>query len=306
VSVPAGPTALPDLAHLEVAAAPPEHPRRSFVEHVMGLPVSVHVRGPLARGLEVEDAVRRMAMALHADDATFSTWKPQSEVSRIRRGELRLEDAGSRVQRAAELCREAEHRTAGAFSAWLPGTDGRPAFDPTGLVKGWVVQEALDALVDRLAGLASSGHDVLVSAGGDVAVACQRTDTPDWVVGIEDPQDRSRVLRTVSLRRGAVATSGTAARGAHIVDPGTGGPARGLLSATVVGPSLTWADVYATAAFVRGLDGMPWLGTLPDHTAVLVATDGTVHVVPPEVSPAAGGRATRGGGQASQSAASRA
>jgi thiamine biosynthesis lipoprotein len=203
-------------------------------------------------------------------------------VSRIRRGELSLADAEPRVREAAALCEEAARRTGGAFSAWLPGPDGVTAFDPTGLVKGWAVQQAFDDLRERLT--AVGPHDVLVSAGGDVVVACARTDTPDWTIGIEDPQDRTRVLRTVGLRRGAVATSGTAARGQHVIDPATGAPPSGLLSATVIGPDLTWADVYATAAFVRGTRAQEWVATLTDHVAVLVGVDGSVREsAPPPV-----------------------
>ncbi|GAA4345559.1 FAD:protein FMN transferase [Angustibacter luteus] len=251
-----------------------EQPRQAFVQQVMGLPVSVHVRGPQARGDEVAAAVEAFFAALRDDDARFSTWRPDSPVSRIRRGDLTLADAEPRVREVAALCEEAARRTDGAFSAWLPGPDGVPTFDPTGLVKGWAVEQAFDELRNRVA--EGEPHDLLVSAGGDVVVACARTDTPDWTIGIEDPQDRSRVLRTVGLRRGAVATSGTAARGQHVIDPASGAPPSGLLSATVIGPDLTWADVYATAAFVRGAQAQEWIATLPDHVAVLVGADGAV------------------------------
>jgi thiamine biosynthesis lipoprotein len=254
--------------------SPPDQPRRAFVAQIMGLPVSVHVRGPAARGAEVESAVEAAFEALRTDDALFSTWTPDSEVSRIRRGELSLDEADPRVRQAAALCEEASRRTGGAFDAWLPRADGVRAFDPTGLVKGWAVEEATRALVERLAGLGP--HDVLVSAGGDVVVNCERTDTPDWRIAVEDPRDRTRTLLTVPLRRGAVATSGTAARGEHIVDPATGSAASGLLSATVIGPELTWADVYATAAFVRGADAVAWLSGLAGHAGVVVTTDGAV------------------------------
>ncbi len=113
-----------------------------------------------------------------------------------------------------------------------------------------MVGEAFAALNERLGSLGD--HDVLVSAGGDVAVTCTRTDTPDWKIAIEDPRDRTRTLLTIPLRTGAVATSGTAARGRHIIDPRTGSWAQELLSATVIGPDLLWTDVYATAAFVLG------------------------------------------------------
>jgi thiamine biosynthesis lipoprotein len=271
-AVPAGdPAAVP----LPVGAlAPLEQPRRAFVAQVMGLPVSVHVRGPVALGPDVEAAVEALFGALRADDALFSTWKDDSQVSRIRRGELQLADAEPRVRHVAALCEEASRRTGGSFDAWLPGVDGVRCFDPTGLVKGWAVERATRGLVTQLAELGA--HDVLVSAGGDVLVHCERTDTPDWRVAIEDPRDRSRVLLTVPLRRGAVATSGTAARGEHIVDPATGAAPVGLLSATVIGPELTWADVYATAAFVRGGDALAWLCGLAGHAAVVVSTDGAV------------------------------
>lgn len=266
-----GPAALPWANGRPPAV---EQPRRAFVAQIMGLPMSIHVRGPRATSQPVATAVAAAFDRLRSDDRTFSTYRSHSAVSRIRRGELAVEDAGPRVREVVALCAEATRRTDGTFSAWLPGPDGRPAFDPTGLVKGWAVEQAFGELTDRLARL--DRYDALVSAGGDVLVACARTDTPDWTVGVEDPHDRQRVLRTVRLRRGAVATSGLAARGHHIVDPATQAPATDLASVTVVGPSLTWADVYATAAFVQGERAIPWLATLPDHGGIVVAADGTV------------------------------
>ncbi len=126
--------------------------------------MSVHVRGPQARSAAVETAVEAAFDALRADDAMFSPWQPDSEVSRIRRGELALADAPARVRDVGALCDEAAERTGGAFVAWLPGPDGAPVFDPTGLVKGWAVEEAFEALVSRLAPLGE--HDVLLSRRG--------------------------------------------------------------------------------------------------------------------------------------------
>ena len=215
--------------------------------------------------------------ALRADDAMFSTWKPDSPVSRIMAGRDSLRDAHPRIRQVAALCELAAQRTGGSFSAWLPGPDGRVRFDPTGLVKGWAVEQAFTAFVSGLADLGA--HDALVNAGGDIAVHSARTDTPDWTVAIEDPRDRTRLLRTLKLRTGAVATSGTAARGHHITDPASGAAADGLASATIIGPELTWADVYATAAFVKGSRALAWIATLDDHAGVLVGKDGTVSTV---------------------------
>ena len=101
-----------------------------------------------------------------------------------------------------------------------------------------------------------------VNGGGDLAVVAHE-DLPDegpdaitWRIGIEDPADPTRTAEVVTLTRGAVATSGTAARGAHLYDPAgrrmVGRPG----STTVHGPSLLWADIWATALFVgrRGRD----------------------------------------------------
>ncbi len=262
-------------------------PRRSFVARIMGLPMSVHVRGPLATTPAVAAAVEAAFVAVRADEAMFSTWQPDSPVSRIKDGRDRLVDSHPRIRHVAALCELAGHRTGGAFAAWLPGPEGRLRFDPTGLVKGWSVEQAFTGL---LADLRRFGpHDALVCAGGDIAVACTRTDTPDWVVAVEDPRDRSRILRAMQLRTGAVATSGTAARGKHIIDPATGEAPSGLLSATIIGPTLTWADINATAAFVKGPGALPWIATLPQHAGMLVGTDGSIRTVmgltPPDVDP---------------------
>ena len=252
-------------------------PRRSFVAQIMGLPMSIHVRGPRARSEAVAEAVQSAFTELRADDAMFSTWLPDSPVSRIKDGRDRLVDAHPRILHVAALCELAGHRTGGAFAAWLPGPDGRLRFDPTGVVKGWAVEQAFTGLLTDLHALGD--HDALVCAGGDIAVACTRTDTPSWVIAVEDPRDRTRTLRSLQLRTGAVATSGTAARGTHIIDPATGAGAEGLLSATVIGPALTWADVYATAAFVKGAAALPWIATVPDHAGILLGCDGRVATI---------------------------
>jgi len=235
----------------------------------MGMPISVHVRGPGVRGPDVEAAVMRVFAALRDADAVFSTYRPDSDISRLARGEVRLEDCHPDVAEVADLCEQARERTDGWFDSTL-SDGGQARFDPTGLVKGWAVQRAAGAL-DGL-----DGHDFCLNAGGDVLTACSRSDTPSWRIGIEDPAERSRLLDVVTLRDGAVATSGVAARGAHIYDPHTGLPAQGLSSVTVTGPSLLWADVYATAGFSRGPGAREWLSGLIGYAALVVAADGAV------------------------------
>jgi FAD:protein FMN transferase len=275
-----GPAGLPRF--LDAGPQLVEQPRRAWVEQVMGMPVSLHVRGPLARGDEdgegdtgpVAAAVEDVIRDLHRTDEIFSTYRPDSQLSRLRRGELALAQADAWVREVAELCDEARTRTQGWFDAFLPGPDGVRAFDPTGLVKGWAIER-----VTRRLSAALAGHDVLVNAGGDIAVRCRRTDTPDWALGIEDPADRSRLLVRAPIRTGAMATSGNAARGAHILDPVSGRPAAALASVTMIGPDLMWADVHATAAFAQGPDCVERLAGLRDHLAFVVFLDGTATTV---------------------------
>ena len=251
--------------------------RRARVDHVMGMPVSIHVRGPAARtDPDVDAALARAVALLHDVEAVFSTYRPDSAVSRIRRGELSLAGAPADVREVARLCEQARDRTEGWFDGWLPdGPRGPRLFEPTGLVKGWAVERACRQLSGAL-----PSHDVLVDAGGDIALACRRPDTPPWTVGVEDPRDRTRLLATVELRAGGVATSGTAARGAHVLDPRGGGPGgEGLLSVTVVGPNLVDADIDATAALARGSGCEAWLETRPDIVALVVPENGDPRTV---------------------------
>jgi thiamine biosynthesis lipoprotein len=77
------------------------------------------------------------------------------------------------------------------------------------------------------------------------------------------------------MRSGAIATSGSAHRGAHIVDPRSGRTPTEVSSATVIATSLTWADIDATTAVVQGRDSLHWLRHRPIRAALLVWADGS-------------------------------
>lgn len=153
------------------------------------------------------------------------------------------------VQEVVALCRQAVELTDGAFTDQLPDDQGVLRFDPTGLVKGWAAERAATrlAVVPSTIFCLNVGGDVIVGDGG---VHTNGGSGSIWRIGIEDPRDRSRVAEVVELRHGGLATSGTAARGAHLYDPNTQAFVDRTGSITVVGPSLMWADVWATALFV--------------------------------------------------------
>jgi thiamine biosynthesis lipoprotein len=243
--------------------------RRAFVEQIMGLPVSVHVRG-----YDVDtDAVERAARAVFADlrraDAVFSPYRDDSDLSRWERGEIDLAGADPDLAAVVDLCERARRDTGGWFDPrGLPDPrTGKPRYDPSGLVKGWSVQNAarhLDAL---------AGYGWYLNAGGDVLVHAP-AGQPDWRIGVEDPSDPGRVAQVLARRSGAVATSGSTHRGAHILDPRTGRPATAVRAVTVTGPDLMRADVYATAAVARGRDAMGTLAGLPGYEALMVSGSG--------------------------------
>jgi FAD:protein FMN transferase len=230
----------------------------------MGMPISIHLRGQDVDSPAVAAGVRGAFDLLTEAERLFSTYRQDSEVSRIRRGELDPARADPLVRQVIAACSQAGDLTLGAFTDLLPDRDGVRGFDPTGLVKGW----AADRAARRLAAL--PGTSFCLNAGGDVVVGTSLlaraaaggptvaglagggAGGPEavWRVGIENPRDRSQILEVVELADGGVATSGTAARGAHLYDPVTGTFPERSGSVTVVGPSLLWADVWATALYV--------------------------------------------------------
>lgn len=228
--------------------------RRAWVEPVMGMPVSIHLRGEGVDGEAARRAVAGAFAVLRETDAIFSTYRDDSDLMRLRRAEVSLSECSPLVEEALRIGEEAECVTRGAFTTVLPTGDGDLAFDPTGLVKGWAVDRAAAPLLE-LQGISfclNAGGDVLVGAHADLPVT--GPDAIVWRVGVEDPLDRRRIAHTLSLARGAVATSGTAARGAHLYDPASGKMVGRPGSVTVTGPTLLWADIWATALFVGSAD----------------------------------------------------
>jgi thiamine biosynthesis lipoprotein len=246
------------------------------VEHVMGMPVSLALRGRHAADAVGSAAWAEAVGVLRQVDRVFSTYRPDSAVSRLGRGELHLADCPPEVAEVLGLGALAEEQSGGAFAVRRAGPDGAVVLDPSGVVKGWAVERAAAAL------RALAGTDFCLSAGGDLLCRTVDPDGLPWRIGIEDPRDPHRVLAVVPVVNGAVATSGTAHRGQHLVDARTGRPPSGIASVTVLADSLTWADIDATAAWVQGQGAAAWLATRPGRTGLVVwAAGGTTTVSGP-------------------------
>ena len=102
---------------------------------------------------------------------------------------------------------------------------------------------------------------------------------PEWRIGIEHPHRPQTFIAVVPIRSGAVATSGTAHRGQHLLDARTGQVAAGVAQVTVIGPSLTWADIDATAAYAHGAGAAEWLRGRPGRTGLIVWPDGATTLI---------------------------
>jgi thiamine biosynthesis lipoprotein len=250
------------------AAVSPERPAR-YVRHVMGMPISLAMRGRHAAD-EVGHAAWTEVMAvLRAVDSVFSTYRAGSVVSRLGRGELVLADCPPEVGEVLELGESARRDSEGAFSVYRAGPGGQVAFDPSGVVKGWAAERAAEAL------RALTGTDFCLSAGGDIVCRTLDPDDPPWRIGIEDPRGPRRLVAVVPVTTGAVATSGSAHRGGHIVDARTGQAPSGIASVTVLAATLTTADIDATAAYAQGREAASWLRTRPGRSGLVVWSDGS-------------------------------
>lgn len=252
-------------------------PNRVVTAEVMGTVVSIAARGQAGAtaGPDVFPAAAEAAFdSLREADRIFSTYRPDSPISQIRTGRLTLDHLsthpdGDRIRTVLALSAQLKRESNGAFDIWSVGgppsaavSSGtasplvEPGFDPSGLVKGWAAERASELLAEQGVSRHSlgAGGDIRVRGGPRGSGAGGHASEPErpWRIGISDPHRPGRLLTVVELADGAVATSGTAERGAHIWDPRRAVPATALASVTVVGPDLTWADGYATAAHALG------------------------------------------------------
>ncbi len=235
------------------------------IEDVMGMPVIADVRDEGAD----EGVLDRMFAWLRWVDDTFSTFKAESEVSRIGRGDLALADAHPEVREVLARCEELRAETDGYFDARAGGV-----LDPSGLVKGWSVDRA--AAILEQAGL----EHFAVNAGGDIRLRGGALPEPGWRVGIQHPLQKDRIAAVVEGTDLAIATSGAYERGQHVLDPHTGRAPQGVFSVTITGPSLALADAYATAAFAMGAKSPGWVARLQGYEGMIILASERVLTTP--------------------------
>ena len=150
--------------------------------------------------------------------------------------------------------------------------------DLGGIAKGYAVDRAFELLTAR-------GYlNMIVNAGGDMRVGGKKIHGP-WVIGIQDPMDRSRILATLDAGDISVATSGDyerhftmdGKRYHHLLNPFTGFSARQCRSVTILANDALSADALATAVFVMGPKrGLHLIEPMEGVEGMIVCSDGEI------------------------------
>ena len=222
----------------------------------MGMPITVEIVDPSA----TETIFDIVYEYFNYVDETFSTYKDDSEISRINRHELALTDASEDMQTIFALAEQTKHETDGYFNLEHHGR-----YDPSGVVKGWAIYNAAQIL------LLNGFENFYVDAGGDIQMSGCNAEGELWRVGIRNPFKPEEIVKVLSLTDRGVATSGTYVRGQHIYNPLAEDEAiTDILSLTVVGPDIYEADRFATAAFAMGKNGINFIESLHDFEGYMI------------------------------------
>jgi FAD:protein FMN transferase len=227
---------------------------------LMGMPITVEIVDDLPQA--VLDSAYDYFTAV---DRRFSTYKDDSEISAMNRGEIADATASTEMREVLALADRTRNETEGYFDIRRP--DG--SRDPSGIVKGWAIRNAARLIA------AQGARNFYVEAGGDIQTAGHNAEGGSWLVGIRNPFSETEVVKAVRIEDRGIATSGSYVRGQHIYDPHRPGkPLTEVVSLTVIGADVLEADRFATAAFAMGREGIYFLQDLPGAEAYMIDSTG--------------------------------
>jgi thiamine biosynthesis lipoprotein len=227
---------------------------------LMGMPINIEVIDANVTQQTIDDCFAFLEWV----DATFSTYKEDSKISRINQKRLALSQASEPMRTIFALAEETRRDTNGYFDIYRDGK-----YDPSGLVKGWAIYNTAALLAQR------GFLNYYVDAGGDIQMAGRNAQGRRWHVGIRNPFNMHEIVKTLSIGDGAIATSGTYVRGKHIYNPKSSGKLEtSVLSLTVIGPNVYDADRFATAAFAMGEAGVFFIERLEGLEAYQIDRNG--------------------------------
>ncbi len=225
---------------------------------IMGMPITVEIASELHEAL---DAIDQTFIYFKEIDKRFSTYKKNSEISKMNAGLDRLKWSKDMVE-VMNLCQETKTETNGYFDILHNNQ-----LDPSGLVKGWAIYKASKRLV-------SNFSNFYIEAGGDIQVFGYNNQNLPWNIGIRNPFNIDEIVKVVGLSNAGIATSGNYIRGTHVYNPITKKSIKNPVSLTVIGPDIYQADRFATAAYAMGLDGIKYIEGQPDLEGYMIDKNG--------------------------------
>ncbi|MDB5194989.1 MAG: hypothetical protein JWO84_173 [Parcubacteria group bacterium] len=227
----------------------------------MGMPITIELADAHAKTASVDAVFGYLSEV----DARFSTYRQDSEISGINRGDIAEAAYSAEMKEVFTLALRTQQETNGYFDIRRP--DG--ALDPSGVVKGWALKNAADLLRTH-----GNTHFMLDGAG-DIVTSGKNAEGEEWAIGIRNPFAHEEIVKVVYPHGKGIATSGTAARGAHIYDPHHPEQAlEDVVSVTVLARDVLVADLYATAAFAMGRAGIDFLNRRSDLEGYCIDRDG--------------------------------
>ncbi len=226
----------------------------------MGMPITVDI----VDTSETENVLEKIFAYFVQVDIQFSTYKNDSEIMRINRSEIMEHEYSLEMQEIFALAEKTKKETDDYFDIKKP--DG--SLDPSGIVKGWAIQQAAAQLSDM--GYAN----FYIDAGGDIQSYGVNEKGETWSVGIRNPFNLKEIVKVIYPHGSGVATSGTYIRGQHIYNPyAPGEKLMDIVSLTVIGPNVLEADRFATGAFAMGREGIYFIEKLRGFEAYAIDSE---------------------------------
>lgn len=229
-----------------------------ITEGIMGMSVAIEILDDGVKSTDIDEVLDYF----HVVDETFSTYKKTSEITRINKKMLKMEDASPEVKKVIKLCELTKHETKGYFDIAVEGI-----IDPSGLVKGYAISEGSKMLMKK------GYKNFYVEIGGDIDIRGLKNGMK-WKVGIRNPLKTLENARVLYLSDKGIATSGTYERGMHIYNPIKKKLANELSSVTVVAQDVFEADRFATAVYAMGEKGIDFLEERDGMEGYLITKDG--------------------------------
>ncbi len=225
---------------------------------IMSMPVTIQVAD---RDIKEED-INEVFSYFHYIDKKFSTYKKDSEISQINRGELKESDYSKEMKNILFLCEKTKQETNGFFDI-----NNKGILDPSGVVKGYAINEGAKKLLKK------GYKNIYVEIAGDIQVYGKDEKGKEWKIGIQNPFNIKEIIKIVKLSDKGIATSGNYIRGGHIYNPKNKDNVGEIVSVTVIGPNVYEADRFATAIFAMGEKGLDFIVTLKGFESYIIRRD---------------------------------